>query len=110
MVARSHRRLFGSFVEHMGRCVYGGIFEPGHPESDADGHRLDVLELTRELGVTRGALPRRQLRVRATAGRTASARSTSGPSGSTWPGISTEPNTFGLNEFMAWAGRPASSR
>jgi alpha-N-arabinofuranosidase len=46
------RRLFGSFVEHMGRCVYGGIFEPGHPESDVDGYRLDVVKLVRELGVS----------------------------------------------------------
>ncbi|WP_433062957.1 alpha-N-arabinofuranosidase [Dactylosporangium sp. CS-033363] len=45
-------RLFGSFVEHLGRCVYGGIFEPGHPTADADGFRGDVLELVRELGVT----------------------------------------------------------
>ncbi|GAA3412444.1 hypothetical protein [Streptosporangium vulgare] len=45
-------RLFGSFVEHMGRCVYTGVFEPGHPLADADGLRTDVLELTRELGVT----------------------------------------------------------
>ncbi len=29
------RRLFGSFVEHMGRCVYTGIYEPGHPTADA---------------------------------------------------------------------------
>ena len=46
------RRLFGTFVEHIGRCVYGGIFEPGHPTADAQGFRQDVLELTRELGVT----------------------------------------------------------
>jgi alpha-N-arabinofuranosidase len=46
------RRLFGSFVEHLGRCVYGGIYEPGHPQSDVDGYRLDVVELVRELGVT----------------------------------------------------------
>jgi alpha-N-arabinofuranosidase len=46
------RRLFGSFVEHMGRCVYGGIHEPGHPTADADGFRGDVLELARELGPT----------------------------------------------------------
>ncbi|SDS61757.1 alpha-N-arabinofuranosidase [Friedmanniella luteola] len=46
------RRLFGSFVEHMGRCVYTGIYEPGHPEAGADGLRRDVLELTRELGVS----------------------------------------------------------
>ncbi|WP_392967857.1 alpha-N-arabinofuranosidase [Streptomyces sp. LN245] len=45
-------RLFGSFVEHLGRCVYTGIFEPGHPAADADGLRTDVLELVRELGVT----------------------------------------------------------
>lgn len=45
-------RLFGSFVEHLGRCVYGGIHEPGHPASDASGARRDVLELVRELGVT----------------------------------------------------------
>ncbi|MGW5210262.1 arabinosylfuranosidase ArfA [Streptomyces sp. NPDC004051] len=45
-------RLFGSFVEHLGRCVYTGIYEPGHPAADADGLRTDVLDLVRELGVT----------------------------------------------------------
>ncbi|WP_346427771.1 alpha-L-arabinofuranosidase C-terminal domain-containing protein [Bifidobacterium sp. CP2] len=45
-------RLFGSFVEHLGRCVYGGIYEPDHPSADADGFRTDVLDLVRELGVT----------------------------------------------------------
>ncbi|MFT3796960.1 alpha-N-arabinofuranosidase [Microbacterium sp.] len=47
-----NRRLFGSFVEHLGRCVYDGIYEPGHPTSDADGFRTDVLELVRELGIS----------------------------------------------------------
>ncbi|MBV9847284.1 MAG: alpha-N-arabinofuranosidase [Kutzneria sp.] len=46
------RRLFGSFVEHMGRCVYTGIYEPGHPTADEDGFRGDVLDLVRELGVS----------------------------------------------------------
>ncbi|CAN7170090.1 arabinosylfuranosidase ArfA [Arthrobacter sp. LjRoot14] len=46
------RRTFGAFVEHLGRCVYTGIFEPGHPKADGDGFRTDVLELTRELGVS----------------------------------------------------------
>ncbi|MFD1828236.1 alpha-N-arabinofuranosidase [Streptomyces desertarenae] len=45
-------RLFGSFVEHLGRCVYTGVFEPGHPSADEQGLRTDVLELVRELGVT----------------------------------------------------------
>lgn len=47
-----NRRLFGSFVEHLGRCVYQGIYEPGHPTADADGFRGDVMELVRELGVS----------------------------------------------------------
>ncbi|MCF6521634.1 alpha-N-arabinofuranosidase [Streptomyces sp. JJ36] len=47
-----HPRLFGSFVEHLGRCVYTGVFEPGHPAADTSGLRTDVLELVRELGVT----------------------------------------------------------
>jgi len=46
------RRLFGGFVEHLGRHVYDGIYEPGHPTADADGFRQDVVELVRELGVT----------------------------------------------------------
>jgi alpha-N-arabinofuranosidase len=51
-VGEVHPRLFGSFVEHLGRCVYGGVFEPDHPAADADGLRTDVIELARELGVT----------------------------------------------------------
>lgn len=46
------RRLFGSFVEHMGRCVYTGIYEPDHPSADQHGFRRDVLKLVRELGPT----------------------------------------------------------
>jgi alpha-L-arabinofuranosidase len=45
-------RLFGSFVEHLGRCVYDGIYEPGHRSADQDGFRSDVMDLIRELGVT----------------------------------------------------------
>ena len=46
------RRLFGSFVEHLGRCVYTGIYEPEHPAADGFGFRRDVEELVEELGVT----------------------------------------------------------
>ena len=51
-IGRIHPRMYGSFVEHMGRCVYTGIFEPGHPSADEAGLRRDVMELVRELGVT----------------------------------------------------------
>lgn len=46
------RRLFGSFVEHLGRCVYTGVYEPGHPTADQHGFRGDVAQLGRELGAT----------------------------------------------------------
>ena len=52
VVGPVNRRLFGSFVEHLGRCVYDGIYEPAHPEADEHGFRKDVIELVKELGVT----------------------------------------------------------
>jgi alpha-N-arabinofuranosidase len=96
------RRLFGSFVEHMGRCVYGGIFEPGHPAADNCGLRTDVLELVRELGV--GV-------VRYPGGNFVSGyrwEDGVGPVSDrprrldlAWRTI--EANAFGVNEFLAWA-------
>ena len=50
-VGRTDDRIYGSFVEHLGRCVYGGIYEPGHPEADENGFRKDVLGLIKELKV-----------------------------------------------------------
>lgn len=45
------RRIFGSFIEHLGRCIYGGVFEPGSPRSDERGFRVDVLDAARELRI-----------------------------------------------------------
>ena len=50
-VSQLDRNLFGSFLEHLGRAIYGGVFEPGSPLADADGFRKDVLEEIRGLGV-----------------------------------------------------------
>lgn len=44
-------RIFGSFIEHLGRAVYHGIYEPSHPEADDMGFRKDVLELVKQLNV-----------------------------------------------------------
>ena len=38
-------RLYGAFIEHLGRAIYGGLYEPDHPSADADGFRQDVLNL-----------------------------------------------------------------
>lgn len=46
------RRLFGGFVEHLGRHIYDGIHEPAHPTADAEGFRTDVIDLVKELGVS----------------------------------------------------------
>lgn len=45
-------RLYGSFVEHLGRCCYGGIYEPDNETADNHGFRNDVKELVKEAGVT----------------------------------------------------------
>lgn len=45
-------RIYGSFVEHMGRVVYSGIYEPSHSSADENGFRRDVMEKVKEMGVT----------------------------------------------------------
>lgn len=50
-IANTDPRLFGSFIEHLGRAVYTGIYEPGHPTADEQGFRKDVLEVVRQLKV-----------------------------------------------------------
>ena len=45
------KRIYGSFIEHLGRAVYGGIYEPGHPTADKFGFRQDVSEMIKELQV-----------------------------------------------------------
>jgi alpha-N-arabinofuranosidase len=95
-------RMFGVLVEHMGRCVYGGIYEPDHPKADSAGFRQDVIDLTRELGVTMARYP---------GGNFVSSfewEDSVGPVSQrptrldlAWRQL--EPNIFGLNEFMSWA-------
>ncbi|GAA3715300.1 alpha-N-arabinofuranosidase [Microlunatus aurantiacus] len=96
------RRLFGSFVEHMGRCVYTGIHEPGHPTADDAGFRGDVLELTRRLAPTVVRYPggnfvsgyRWEDGIGPVADR---------PSRLDLAWRSREPNEVGLHEFDSWA-------
>ena len=101
VVGPVRRGTFGSFVEHLGRCVYTGIYEPGHPTADENGFRGDVLGLVREMGVSTvrypggnfvsgyrwedGVGPREERPTRLDLA---------------WHSVET--NEFGLNEFMAW--------
>ena len=45
------RRLFGSFLEQLGRAIYTGIYEPGSPRADSSGFRTDVTDEIRSMGV-----------------------------------------------------------
>ncbi|QPL05067.1 MULTISPECIES: alpha-N-arabinofuranosidase [Actinomyces] len=98
------RRMYGVLVEHLGRCVYTGIFEPDHPTADADGFRRDVMELVKELGVTIARYPggnfvsnyRWEDGVGPVAER---------PSRLELAWHSIETNAFGLDEFMTWCAK-----
>ncbi|MBQ4085697.1 MAG: alpha-N-arabinofuranosidase [Clostridia bacterium] len=51
-IGRIDPRIYGSFIEHLGRAVYGGIYEPGHPSADENGFRKDVIKLVSDLGIS----------------------------------------------------------
>jgi alpha-L-arabinofuranosidase len=44
--------LYGNFTEHLGRCIYGGIYDPSSPQANPDGFRRDVIDATKNLGVS----------------------------------------------------------
>jgi len=50
-ISKVDERLYGSFIEHLGRAVYGGIYQPDHPSADEEGFRTDVIELVKGLRV-----------------------------------------------------------
>ncbi|AEF82783.1 alpha-N-arabinofuranosidase [Leadbettera azotonutricia] len=50
-IGETDKRIYGSFIEHLGRAVYTGIYEPGHPEADEKGFRKDVIKLVKDLDV-----------------------------------------------------------
>lgn len=101
------KRIFGSFIEHLGRAVYEGIYQPDSPFADEEGMRKDVLELVRQLQVPvvrypggnfvsgyhweDGVGPRQERPSRPDLA---------------WQVIET--NAFGLNEFASWAKKAQS--
>ena len=50
-VGEIDKRIYGSFIEHLGRAVYGGIYEPTHKTADENGFRQDVIDLIQEIDV-----------------------------------------------------------
>ncbi len=107
-IAKIDNRLFGSFIEHLGRAVYGGIYEPGHPEADEKGFRKDVIKLIKDIDVPV---------VRYPGGNFVSGYNWEDgvgpvelrPSRLELAWSTTEPNTFGTNEFMDWCKAAGTS-
>lgn len=101
------KRIYGSFIEHLGRAVYEGIYQPGSPFADEEGLRKDVIELVKELNVPvvrypggnfvsgyhweDGVGPKEQRPAKVDLA---------------WQVIET--NEFGLNEFATWAKKADS--
>ena len=95
------KRIYSGFIEHLGRAVYEGIYQPDHPTADEDGFRQDVLELVRELHMPLTRYP---------GGNYVSSchwEDSIGPKEQrpvrpdfAWRAL--EPNTFGLDEFVRW--------
>lgn len=100
IIGRVDPRIYGSFIEHLGRAVYGGIYEPGHPMADAQGFRRDVLQMVRKLGVSV---------VRYPGGNFVSGFNWEDSVGRDRPSrldlawFTTESNVVGLHEFADWA-------
>ena len=101
LIGPVNRRIFGGFVEHMGRCIYTGIYEPDHPSADEDGFRTDVLDLVRELGVTVVRYPGGNFvsgfRWEDSVGPVQERPTRLDPA---WRSV--ESNQFGLDEFIRW--------
>lgn len=95
-------RIFGTFVEHMGRCVYEGIYEPTHSTADAAGFRGDVRDLVRGLGATIVRYPGGNF-VSGYRWEDGVGPRESRPRRLDAAWHSTESNAVGLHEFAAWA-------
>ena len=101
-VADIDKRLYGSFLEHLGRAVYTGIYEPGHPQADAEGMRKDVLELVRELDTPICRYPGGNF-VSAYNWEDGIGPKESRPRRLDLAWRTTEPNLVGIHEFADWA-------
>ena len=102
VISQIDKRIYGSFVEHLGRCVYTGLYEPGHPTADENGFRGDVLALVRRLGVSIVRYPGGNY-VSGFRWEDAIGPKEKRPRRLDLAWKTTEPNEVGIHEFAAWA-------
>lgn len=95
-------KMYSSFTEHLGRCIYSGIYEPGHPDADKDGYRKDVMGLVQELGVPVIRYPGGNF-VSCYDWHDGIGPKESRPKRMDYAWASIETNEFGIDEFCTWA-------
>lgn len=94
-------KLFGSFIEHLGRAVYTGIYEPGHLLADEQGFRKDVLELVKQLNVPVVRYPGGNF-VSGYKWTDGIGPKSERPRRLDYAWLSVEPNEIGIDEFVDW--------
>ncbi len=100
-IGQIDKHIYASFIEHLGRAVYEGIYEPGHPKADADGFRTDVAQLIKELNVPMVRYPGGNF-VSNYNWRDGIGPKEKRPTRLDLAWFSTETNQFGTDEFMKW--------
>ena len=103
-VGEIDRRIYGSFIEHIGRAVYSGIYEPGHESADELGFRTDVMELVREIGVPIVRYPGGNF-VSGYDWRDGTGERSARPRKPDLAWRTIETNEIGIDEFQEWAKR-----
>lgn len=107
IVGQIDKRIYGSFIEHLGRAVYGGIYEPGHPLADEQGFRKDVMEAVKKLGVSVVRYPGGNF-VSGFNWEDSVGPVTDRPKRLDLAWFTTETNEVGLHEFNNWAHKAGS--
>lgn len=98
------RRIYGSFIEHLGRAVYNGIYEPSHKSSDDMGFRQDVLRLVKDLNVPIVRYPGGNF-VSGYNWEDGIGDKSKRPKKLDLAWLSIETNQVGIDEFQEWASR-----
>ncbi|MBQ8879075.1 MAG: alpha-N-arabinofuranosidase [Lachnospiraceae bacterium] len=107
VISEIDERIYGSFIEHLGRAVYGGIYEPGHPTADDMGFRQDVMDMIKELRVPIVRYPGGNF-VSGYNWEDGTGDKSKRPRKMELAWFSTETNEVGIDEFQEWAKRAGS--
>jgi len=107
-LAQVDNRIFSSFLEHLGRAIYTGIYEPGHPTADESGFRSDVIELIKELKITSVRYPGGNF-LSGYDWKNGIGRKEDRPRCLDLAWKTIESNQFGINEFYDWSNKAGTS-